>query len=185
MKSLALILGCSLPLFSFAQGVFTNQTHSTLQQVISDFPHHFKNIKGERMNADPQTTDYASSVRIPGAINTVITQYSSDANQEIYSWKTLLYESEEFDAVAAKYRELYAQIRNSIIKVEGEKPFILNGTYEVPTEEKRFATSVFYLLPASGDMQRLRVELGMQYYVTEWKVSLTVYDQEEERVVME
>jgi hypothetical protein len=184
MKRLTVFLLLTLPFTVFSQGAFTNQTHSALQKVINDYPNHFRNIKGSLINEEPQTTDYASTVEIPGSLNTVITRYSASENREIYSWKCVLLESEDFDAVSKKYKDLYSQIKNSIIKIDGEKPFILNGTYEIPTEEKRFTTSAFYLLPATGELKKLKVELSMQYYVTEWKLALLVFDQEDEEDVV-
>ena len=186
MKRLTLFLMIIIPHLSYPQGVFTNSTHSALQQVIGDYPA-FRNIKGSPVNQDPQSTDYKSSVVIPGALNTFITKYSSNENEEIYSWKCVLLESEDFDAATTKYRELYNQICNSIIRIEGEKPFILNGPYVAPTEEKRFNSTVFQLLPAGpGNLKKMKVELTLEYYVTEWKLMLLVYNQEEaEAVVME
>lgn len=186
MKGLTVCLLLTMPFFPVAQGVFTNQTHSTLQKVINDYPNHFRNIKGKLINEDPQSTDYSSTVQIPGSINTVITRYNSSGDKEIYSWKCLLLESEDFEEVSKKYKDLYNQIKNSIIKIDGDKPFILNGTFEVPTEEKRFTTSEFYLLPATGELKRLKVELTLEFYVTEWKVAIMVYDQQgEEHVALE
>jgi hypothetical protein len=185
MKSLTLFLLFLLPIALLAQGVFTNNTHSALQQVIGDYPNNFRNIKGPVLNEDPQSTDYESTVQIPGATRAVITKYSSAEDKEIYSWKCMLAESEDFEVIAKKYKELYNQIRNSIVKVEGEKPFILNGLYEVPTEEKRFVSTAFSLLPSVGDLGKLKVELALEYYVTEWKISLIVYDQQEETLVMQ
>lgn len=185
MKNLTLTLLFLLPMTLFAQGVFTNTTHSALQKVIGDYPNHFRNIKGPVLNEDMQSTDYESKVQIPGASAAVITKYSSAEEKEVYSWKCILAESEDFEAIAKKYKDLYNQIRNSIVKVEGEKPFILNGLYEVPTEDKRFVSTAFTLLPAVGNLGKLKVELVLEYYVTEWKISLLVYDQQEETLVMQ
>ena len=181
MKSLTLVLLIITPFYISAQGVFTNQTNTALQKVISDYPNHFKNIKGKVVNEDPQSTDYESNVQIPGASQAVITKYSSSPEKDIYSWKCVLSESEEFDVLAKKYKELYNQIKNSIVKIDGNKPFILNGNYEAPTEEKKFISSNFNLIAATENFRKLKVELTLEYYVTEWKISLLVYDQEEEQ----
>jgi hypothetical protein len=186
MKGLTVVLLSILPFYNnYAQDVFTNKTHATLQQVISDYPNHFKHIRGELLNTDPQTSDYASSVVIPGSLNTVITKYSSSDEKEVVSWRCLMAESDDFEVIAKRYKELYNQIKNSIIKVDGEKPFILNGSYETPLEEKQFTTSSLQLLPAVGDLSKVKVEITLEFLVTEWKLSLLVYDQEEEKVVME
>lgn len=186
MKALAHLLLLSMPFYALAQqSAFTNQTHTTLQKVINDYPNHFRNIKGDLIVENPQTTDYSSKVEIPGSVNTVITKYSSEEDKEIYSWKCVLLESEDFETVSKKYKEIYNQMKNSIIKLDGNKPFILNGNYADPTEEKRYTSSPFSLVPASGDLKKLKVELTLEYLITEWKVSLLVYDQPDEDVAME
>src|SRR3990170_3458435 len=110
MKGLTVFLLLTIPLSIFAQGVFTNETHSTLQKVINDYPFKFKNIKGELISDNPQTTDYASTVEIPGSLNTVITKYSAENNKEIYSWKCLLMQSENYEEATTKYKVLFDEI---------------------------------------------------------------------------
>ena len=84
MKALTHLLLLTMPFFVVAQqSAFTNQTHTILQKVINDYPNHFRNIKGEVLVENPQTTDYSSKVQIPGAITTVITRYSSEDSTEI------------------------------------------------------------------------------------------------------
>ncbi|HUR11825.1 MAG TPA: hypothetical protein VM012_10675 [Flavitalea sp.] len=160
---------------SYSQGVFTNETTAALQKVIQDYPNRFRNIRGALLTTYPETTDYQSIVEIPGAVNAVISQYHA-SNSERYSWKSTLYNAEEFTDAVQKYNDLFNQIRNTIIKVEGEKPFILNGKYETPTASRKTTTSVFYPFSAGAPLQQLKVELTLQHSVTEWKIVLSVYD---------
>lgn len=189
MKSLTLIwLFCSAFFThaqTHAQGVFTNETHTALQAVIDDFPNHLVNIRGDLVRNDVQTADYASRVSIPGALSTVITRYTSSGDTDLYGWKTQLAGSAEFAEAADRYRTIYRELKNSIIKIDGEKPFILNGAYEVPSEAKRFMVSNFYLLPPSEVLKDLRIELSLEYVLTEWKVYLQLYEQEESAMAME
>ena len=163
-------------LAGYSQGVFSNTTNSALQKVIEDYPNNFSNIKGEMLMANVQTTDFGSKVCIPG-IACVLTQYSA-AKRPVYSWRAELLEEESFDDAKKRFKELYNQIRNTIIKIEGEKPFILNGSYQAPTEDRKFNTVVFQLLPAGRDMEKLHVELSMNHMITHWKIMLTVYERE-------
>jgi len=181
MKSLTLTLMLALPAIIFSQGVFTNQASAALQKVIGDYPNHFKNIQGDVVNTEAQSTDYTSKVLLPGALSAVVTRYSTTNDKNnIYTWKCLLSQSEDFDLISKKYKELYNQLKNSIIKIDGQKPFILNGVYEAPTEERKFTITDFYLLPSTGDMKKLKVELTLEFYITEWKMAISVYDQKEE-----
>ena len=156
-----------------AQGVFSNQTNVALQKVIEDFPNHFRNIKGEAIT-DDNNSDYKSKVEIPGAINCYISE--NGPGKDLYAWKADLYQSSEFDKARKKYSELYNQIHNTIIKIEGEKPVILNGKYEAPDGEKKFSSIGFHVLPATGTMRRLKVELALHEAAGSWKISLNVYD---------
>ena len=162
---------------SYAQNVFANKTNATLEKVIQDYPNRFKNIKGELIIQNPQTTEYKSTIEIPGSTSTTVTKYSSKKD-DVYSWDCVVFEGEDFDIVKNKYKELFGQIKNSIIKIGGQKTFILNGQYETPTEEKKFTNVIFELLPAVGEMQRVKVDLSMQYQITGWKISLSVYDRD-------
>ncbi|MBC7827485.1 MAG: hypothetical protein H7122_07060 [Chitinophagaceae bacterium] len=178
MKSIiTLVIGFNLLVAGFSQGVFTNDVNAALQRVIQDYPNHFANLKGAQVTGNPRTVQYHSIVEVPGSLNCVLTQHSA-TNKELYSWKCVMLESEKFVDAKSKFTELYNQIRNTIVKMEGEKPFILNGKYETPTDERKFTTIVFQLLPATGDMQKLKVELTLQQYINDWKVILTVYDDE-------
>jgi hypothetical protein len=161
---------------SYAQNVFANKTNAILEKVIQDYPNRFKNIKGEVIIENPQTTEYRSTIEIPGSASCTVTRYNSK-NNDVYSWNCVVFESEDFNAVKNKYKELFGQIKNSIIKIGGQKTFILNGQYEMPAEEKKFTTVIFELLPAVGEMKKVKVDLSMQYQITGWKISLSVYDQ--------
>lgn len=162
---------------SFAQGAFSNNTSAGLEKVIQDYPNRFKNIKGEVIIENPQTTEYKSIIQIPGASSCIVTRYSG-AKNDIYGWGCILLTTEDFNAAKNKFREIYAQIKNSIVKIQGEKPFILNGKYEVPSQGKKFTTVIFELIPAVGEMKKVIVDLSIQYEITGWKVSLSVYDRD-------
>ena len=160
-----------------AQGVFTNKTNAALEKVIQDYPNRFRNIKGEIIIENPQSTEYRSTIEIPGSTSTTVTRYNAK-NDDIYSWSCILFEGEDFEQVKIKYREIFGQIKNSIIKAGGQKTFILNGHYEIPSEEKKFTSIIFELLPAVGEMKKIKVDLSLQYEITGWKITLSVYDRD-------
>ncbi len=160
---------------SVAQEAFSNNTSASLEKVIQDYPNRFKNIKGEVIIQSPQQTEYQSKVQIPGSSSCIVTRYSSSKN-DVYGWGCTLLKAEDFNSAKNKFKEVFEQIKNSIIKLHGEKPFILNGQYETPDEEKKFTTVIFELLPAVGEMKKLKIELSLQYEMSDWKVSLNVYD---------
>ena len=117
MKALAHFLLLAMPFYALAQqSAFTNQTHTILQKVINDYPNHFRNIKGPVIIENPQTTDYTSTVQIPGSVNTVITRYSGSEDNEIYSWKCVMMESEDFETVSKMQKKsMYYDVNNTKI----------------------------------------------------------------------
>ena len=160
-----------------AQEAFSNNTMAALEKVIQDYPNRFNNIQGDVIIRNPQTTEYQSKVQIAGSSSCTVTRYSSSRN-DVYSWACIILKTEDFSAAKNKFDEIFNQIKNSIIKLHGEKPYILNGQYENPNDEKKFTTIIFELLPAVGEMKKIKVDLSLQYEVTEWKISLSVYDGE-------
>src|SRR5215204_2850786 len=177
MKSIIiLVIGATLTITCQSQGVFTNDVNAALQKVIQDYPNHFINIKGAQVTGNLRTLQYHSTVEVPGSVNCVLIQYV--AKKEIYSWNCVILESDKFNEAKSKFTELYNQIRNTIVKIEGEKPFILNGKYETPTDDKKFTCVVFQLLPATGEMQKLKVELTLQRTIHDWRLSLAIHDEE-------
>jgi hypothetical protein len=160
-----------------AQGVFSNQTNAALEKVIQDYPNQFKNIKGDLLVSNQRSAEYKSNIIIPGAVSATVTQYAV-ADKKIVSWQTVVYASGEFDDARNKFKELYAQIKNTIIKLEGEKPVILNGQYETPLEDRKYTTVLFDLLPATGATQKLKIDLMLEKMNHQWKIVLSVYDKD-------
>jgi len=179
MKKIYLLLLLITAGFSLrAQGVFSNKTTAALQKVIEDYPNRFKNIKGDRLTGHEKAVNYKSRVEIAGATACVITQYTATPKDQ-YSWSCELFASADFDKAQTSFHDLYNQIRNTIIKIEGEKPFILNGKYENPAAENKATKVRFDFLPAPDAVQQLKVELLLEQGANnEWKIVLAVYDQE-------
>ena len=176
MKTAGFLILLLLCLDVSAQSVFTNQTNSAIEKVLRDFPNQFRNIKGNIVLQNQETINYQSHIQIPGAISCVVTSFHS--NKQALCWKAELFETAHFQEAKDKYKDLYTQIRNTIIKIEGEKPYILNGQYEIPGEQKRLHSVVFNMLPAVGGMQKVKVELSMVRQGSSWKIGLLIYDQQ-------
>jgi len=177
MKNYFFILYLALCIQASAQGVFTNQTNGALERVIQDYPNQFKNIKGDLLVSNAREAEYKSVVIIPGAESSTVTQYTG-TERHIVSWQTILYSSGDFDKAEQKFKELFGEIKNTIVKLEGERPVILNGKYETPEQGKAHTTVVFDILPSTGPTRQLKVDLTLQKRNTRWMVVLSVYDKD-------
>ena len=176
MKSTALLAILLITLPAFSQGVFSNNTNSALQKVIQDYPNKFRNIQGDKIKGEESRVDYRSKIEVPGALVNVVSHYSTPRH-ELYNWKAELFESADFNQASERFKEVYGHIKNTIVKVEGMPAFILNGRYEYPEESKSSTSIQFQLLPASADMQNLKVVLNLFKAGNKWKIDLTVGEQ--------
>jgi hypothetical protein len=156
------------------EDVFSNKTNLALEKVIRDYPNRFHNIRGEMITQNPQSVEYKSTITLPGA-STSIWKYISASN-EIYSWNCITYNSKDFMQARSKFKEVYDQIENTIVKVDGQKPFILNAQYRTPTELHSTNMISFELLPLVEDMKNLKIDLRLEKESNVWKVRLNVYD---------
>ncbi|HEY0677175.1 MAG TPA: hypothetical protein VGD17_02770 [Chitinophagaceae bacterium] len=178
MKNVCLLILLLTALEASAQGVFSNHTNAAIEKVIQDYPNQFKNIRGALLLQNQHTADYNSIIQIPGAISCIVVKPNSSKTDAVY-WKAELLETNSFNEARSKYKELYNQIRNSIVRIRGEKPYILSGQYEMPVEKKRFQTVVFNMLPSVGEMRKLKVQLLLLRQGSSWKLSVIVFDRED------
>ncbi len=189
MRSIFLTLAC----FTYAAGllaqddVFSNKTNIALEKVVKDFPNRFHNIKGDVIAQKAQSTEYKSTIQVPGSTACYVTKRNV-TNNDTYSWSCVVFVNKDFNLAKTKFKEIFDQIENTIIKVDGQKPFIVSGQYRTPVEQRKFTPIVFELLPAVGEMKKLKIELDLQNEMNDdWKVLLNVYDsdnKEEESTVV-
>lgn len=161
---------------SFAQGVFPNKISTGLEKVILDHQHKYKDIKGEIVFQDDQVSEYKSNIHLPGASSCVV-KYYKGADNNNYSWACVFLETQNFEQAESRYKEIYDQLKNSIIKLQGQKPFILNGQYEVPNQQRKANNIIFDLIPSVGEIRKLKVELSLINEADRWKLLLSVRDE--------
>lgn len=149
-----------------------------LQKVIDDFNNGFASIKGDIQSENPQTVEYASHVKLNGAEECIITQYSG--SKPIYSFQAVMLTTDDFEEASKKYKVLYNQLKGMTIRVNHDYTYRLTGDYDTPDEGKKFFSTIMRLLPSATQLPKLKVEVSMQYYFPEWKVSLLVYERERE-----
>lgn len=181
-KLLLLLASCACINFSHAQlripGTGNPEVRLALEKVINDFPRDFASLKGEVLNTNPQTVEYATLLTFKSAEQNSITQHSG--KPAVFSWQALMLTAEEFDVAAKKYKSLYSQLKGMSLTLNRDYTYSLTGDYENPDESKKFTTTAFALLPAASNLPKVKVELSMQYELLEWKIYLTVYQKERE-----
>ncbi len=158
--------------------VSNNALRNDLQKVIGDFNNGFTSIKGDMQSQNPQTVEFLSQVQLSGSEECVITQYTGA--KPIYSFQALMLTTENFEEASKKYKWLYGQLKGMTIKINHDYTYSLTGDFDKPDESKKFSSTIMRLLPAATQLPKLKVEVSMQYYFPEWKVSLLLYEKERE-----
>jgi hypothetical protein len=159
-------------------GIVNSDVKQALEKVLSDFPKNFTNLKGEVLNNNPQTVEYASLLQFSAAEQNTITEYSGKL--PIYSWQAQMLTSEEFSAAEKKYKSLYKDLKNVSLTLNRDYSYRLAGEYETPDESRKFVTTEFHLTPSASNLPKVKIELSLQYELPEWKIYLTVYQKERE-----
>jgi hypothetical protein len=173
MNQLAIVL-----LISFsgkallAQDVYPDLNKS-LETVIRSFPAALADVKGELIQSRGQTSEYRSKLTITGASAATITEQQM-IGRKILSWKTVLYSGTDIEDIKIKYSEVFKQLNNSIIKSGSDKPFILSGKFREPFLAKT-AVSHFALLPSTGELKDIKVDLILDRNGKMFLVYLNVY----------
>src|SRR5262245_17927015 len=117
----------------------------------------------------------AFSNQTNAALKKVIEDYRV-TNKKEFTWERELFSSPEFEKARQRFAELFQDLHHTIIKFEGEKPVILNGLYEAPDKARRQNSINFQFLPATGPIQKLKVELVLRQAGDHWATSLMVYE---------
>lgn len=155
-----------------------NAFQADVENVILDYPNSFQHYIGSQIVNNPQSTDYASLLKIRGAQECTITKYPAK-KRDRYSYQAVMITTDEFETAKSTYDTYYNRL-NKVSFRFANQPYNLAGEYESPTEEKKFTSSLFSVSPTEEGMKTLKVELLMEYVQTEWKVKLLVYEKERE-----
>jgi hypothetical protein len=156
----------------------SNEVSSVLSKVIQDYPNYFSHLKGDVVDESPQVTSYASLLNMKDMPEGEIVQYTAEADQ-VYSWKNVLLETENFEEAKKKFRLFYNQIKKttSIINQMGIR---LIADYTEPDESKKFNTIIFKLETIEKSVKDVVVDLSMRYEIDEWKLTVSLYHIEDE-----
>ena len=178
MRRFLLLLLMASPFALFAQPKvkLTKSTPSVkfvVEEVATDFYQNFNNIKGDTLNITGSAIEFTSKVVPVASLSTSITKY---VNPDSYSWQSILFKSEEYEAAVAKYKEYYRQINGATLTFYDKTSYKLSGYYDIPDENRAFASSILELNGTNHDLQLFKVEVALAYTMPEWFVKIMVYE---------
>jgi hypothetical protein len=178
MRQLLVLLCVSSSFTLFAQpkvqpGKATPSVKFVIEKVAQDFYQNFNNIKGDTLNATGSAIEFTSRVAPVGALETSITKY---VDPDSYSWQSTLFKTEEYESAIAKYKEYYRQINGATLTFYDKTSYKLSGYYDIPDENRSFASSILELNGNNHDLQLFKVEVALNYSMPDWSVKIMVYE---------
>lgn len=151
---------------------------SGLANVVEHYPNQFKNLAGEVVTENPQSTDYRSVITLKGSEECTVTKFSAKG-KEVYSWQAVMLTTEDFEEALKKYKSLYNSIQRLAVQINGANA-ILSSEYVIPTEEKKFNSIIFTVSDKDENLKKMKVELTLQNELLEWVIKVLVYEKERE-----
>ncbi len=144
-----------------------------IEKVARDYYQNFNNIKGDILNETAGTIEFKSKIEPVGSLGTTITKYVDPYS---YTWQSTMFQSEEYEAAAAKYKEYYRQLNDCRLTFYDKSSYKLGGAYDKPDENRPFASSILELDSSNNDLELFKVEVALNYSMPNWTVSIMVYE---------
>ena len=181
MKKLITLIFTSSTFTVFAQNKIpllkvSNTIKPDIEKVASDYYNHFNNIKGEQIDETQNTIDYQCKVLPKGALESSITQIKGLYN--VYSWQAVMLNTDDFNKAVEKYKQIYQQLDGASFIMHDRTAWKFKGSYDAPDDARPFASSI--LEPDLDDkvLRRLKIEVALNYNMSEWSVKVLVYEKE-------
>ena len=147
-----------------------------IEKVARDYYQHFYNIKGDTILESVNTIEYQSKVIPQGASDCIITEIKGLHN--VYSWEATMLNTEDFEKAVEKYRQIYRQLDGANFVMPDHKSWKFKGDYDTPQESRAFASSLLQADVTEKALQKLKVEVALNYTMPNWTVKVLVYEKE-------
>ncbi|HEY9341563.1 MAG TPA: hypothetical protein VIQ23_08290 [Hanamia sp.] len=144
-----------------------------VEKVARDYYQNFNNIKGDTLMQTAGTIEFQSKIIPAGSLESTITKYS-DPNS--YSWQAIMFQTEDFKEAVSKYKQYYRQLNGANLTFYDRTSSKLTGPYDVPDEDRSFASSILELDSKKHDLQLFKVEVALNYSFPQWTVKIMVYE---------
>jgi hypothetical protein len=154
-----------------------------LDKVMADYCNQFRNLKGDPIVDNPESSEFTSTVTLPGSEECTIIQMRNTSH-ETRAFQALMMSTDNYDDAAKKYKQLFAQLHNASVRLDnGGSRYIVKGEMDKPTEDKDMFSTLFDISPSNNFSKNVHIELSMSYELMEWKVRIAVYDKVDDEEV--
>ncbi|HEX7458327.1 MAG TPA: hypothetical protein VF301_07825 [Ginsengibacter sp.] len=154
----------------------SNTIKPDIEKVARDHYDHFYNIKGEKISETESTIEYQSKITPQGSLESTITEIKSLHN--VYSWQAIMLNTDEYEKAVEKYKQIYHQLNGASFIMHDNKSWKFKGLYDTPDDDRSFASSILEPDVNEKVLQRLKIEIALNYNMPEWTVKVLVYEKE-------
>ena len=149
-----------------------------IAKVVSDYPSGFRNISGERVIDNPQSSEFESKVAPKEAIRCRVIKYSSNT-KDVYSWIAEMLKTDDFEEASKKFTAIYNSIQHLSVNVNGSNA-VFKADYTRPIASIKFTTIVFDAGDKTPELKKLKISLSIESEMLEWVIKIQVYEKERE-----
>jgi hypothetical protein len=180
MKPLTATFIFTLFVFSLASQVMStkNNLQTDIAKVISDYPNGFKNIIGDEIVENPQSTEYECVITVKDAIKCKLIKYSSNV-KEICSWEAEMIKTDDFETAAKKFKSIYNSLQHLSVNINGTTA-VFKGDYIAPSDAIKFTTIVLDPGDKTPELRHLKLALVLETEMLNWVIRIQVYEKERE-----
>jgi hypothetical protein len=157
---------------------FSNGIRPAAEKVLTAYAEQFSSIQGDTISYTDQVAVFASTVKPDGALSCTLTKYLQ-SNAGDYAWQAVMLRSEDFDVAVKKYNACYQQLKNMQFRT-GSQSCKMDGSYQEPNSTKNFYSTLFHPATDDDQIKKVRLEILLESDLTEWTVSILVYDKDHE-----
>ena len=146
-----------------------------IMKVARDYYDHFFNIKGEKISETESIIEYRSKILPQGALESTIMQIKSLRN--VYSWQAIMMNTDDQDKAVAKYKQIYRGLNGANLVMNDGRTCKIKGAYDAP-DDRAFASSILEPDVKEKYLQRLKIEVALNYNLPDWSVKILIYEKE-------
>ena len=86
--------------------------------------------------------------------------------------------TDDYDKAVAKYKQIYRQLNGANLPMNDGKTCKIKGPYDAPDDDRAFASSILEPDVKEKYLQRLKIEVALNYNMPEWTVKILIYEKE-------
>jgi hypothetical protein len=147
---------------------------TSLSAIVIDFKNNFLHIQSNELAGATATNTYTSTICLPEALHCTIERYSSEEDKSA-SWKALLFAGENYQDALRIYKNIFKQVRTSVISGIDDKPVGFIGAMEKPDENIRFTVSTLRLSALDKRYKDFIASIELNNNMQGWEVTLNLY----------